>query len=177
MAEIIEVKNNRPALRVLAKILKDICSHHSFDYKYECPKWLAEFLDKEENQEAHAKFLIMVLTIRQKQREGDEKLLKAIFGMDEETEVDCDEDEELDDDDTDDFDYKERVAREYWDLTEKHNKLTKFLEDYAKGKVKGFKGSIDLLKHQEHQMYEYLQTLQKRAVVENIELGKYKENK
>lgn len=160
---------DRPALKVITKILNEVCSHFTMDYDIECPEFLEKLFENEEYRKAHVKFLEMVLKIKTAQNRGDERLLRAIFGELDEVfeEIEAQHEE----------DYKERVGKEYWELTEKHNKLTKFLEAYEKGNIKNFKGSIDLLKHQEHQMYEYLQTLQKRAVVENIELGKYKENK
>ena len=75
--------------------------------------------------------------------------------------------------------YEQRLGKEYWDLTEKHNKLTEFIEKIESGQIgKGipFKGDINLLKAQEHTMYEYLQVLRNRAKNENIDLSKYKPN-
>lgn len=73
--------------------------------------------------------------------------------------------------------YKARLGKEYWELTSKHNKLTEFIANVEKSNSKYFKDKIVLLKEQEHEMYEYLQTLQKRADAENIDLKQYKPHK
>lgn len=194
---------DRPALKVLRKILNEVCEHYSMDYKFACPKFMEELFEKPEYQEGHAAMVKMLLEIRDMQRKGDIKLLKAIFGEDfdvkEVTSAKVEpNDEEIEDDDEEndcnnceectfkyDCDsspyyeepYKARLAKEYWELVDKYEKLHDFINEVEKGRIENFKGSLKLLKHQAEQLSKYIETLQKRAVVENIGLGKYKENK
>ena len=74
-------------------------------------------------------------------------------------------------------DYKERLGREYWELTERLEKLLKYIDDIKTGRNKDFKGHVLILDDQASLMKRYLSILETRAVTENIELGKYKENK
>jgi hypothetical protein len=127
--------------------------------------------------------------INYKLRKGDERLLKVIFGV-EEIEDDEDEDESEDvcnceecdfkedcDKSTASEDYKARVGKEYWELVEKSKKLKDKIEAILNGEADSNFPSVFLLTKQHRIMESYIETLEKRAVVENIELGKYKENK
>ena len=198
---------DRPALHVLKRILNQVCEHHSMNYKYESPEYLEKALENDEFRTAYVTVVKHLLEIRTTQRNGDIRLLKAIFGEefdskellkakvvenDEEIEDDevTEDDEENDcnncnecvfkyDCDTTTYEepYKKRIAKEYWELCDKYEKLCDYIMKIELKKIKDFKGEIKLLKRQAEQMHEYIDTLQKRAVVENIPLKLYKENK
>lgn len=197
---------DRPALHVLKRILNQVCEHHSMDYKYESPEYLEKALENDEFRTAYVTVVKHLLEIRTTQRNGDIRLLKAIFGEDfdskellkakvvenveeiEDGEIEDDEENECNnceecifkyDCDTSTYEapYKARVAKEYWEYCDKYEKLCDYIMKVEQKKVKDFKGDIKALKRQSEQLFALIDTLQKRAVIENIPLGKYKENK
>lgn len=68
-------------------------------------------------------------------------------------------------------DYKERMVKEYTDLKERHTKLHKILVKHDAGKLDfTLNCPVMLLRQQESIMARYLSILEKRAVIEGIEL-------
>lgn len=68
-------------------------------------------------------------------------------------------------------DYKDRFKAEYYQLYDKHNKLSEMLEKYKAGTLDFFpKCNLYLLGRQKRCMTEYLHILEKRAELEKIKL-------
>ena len=68
-------------------------------------------------------------------------------------------------------DYKERMVKEYTELKERYNKLHKILVKHDAGKLDfTLNCPVGLLRQQVSIMGIYLSILEKRAVIEGIEL-------
>ena len=68
-------------------------------------------------------------------------------------------------------DYKERMVKEYTDLKERYTKLHKILVKHDAGKLDfTLNCPVGLLRQQASIMDRYLSILEKRAVIEGIEL-------
>lgn len=67
--------------------------------------------------------------------------------------------------------YKERMVNEYWALKDKYDKLHKMLVKYDAGKL-DFTPTcpIEILREQAGVMGNYLYILEKRAIIEDIDL-------
>ena len=67
--------------------------------------------------------------------------------------------------------YKERMVKEYWDLKDKYDKLHKMIVKYDAGKL-DFTPTcpIGVLREQAGVMGNYLYILEKRAIIEDIDL-------
>lgn len=67
--------------------------------------------------------------------------------------------------------YKERMVKEYWDLKDKYDKLHKMLVKYDAGKLDFTPNCpIGVLREQAGVMGNYLYILEKRAIIEDIDL-------
>ena len=67
--------------------------------------------------------------------------------------------------------YKQRFVNEYTELKDRHRKLRKMLVKYDAGKLEfTLTCPIDLLRKQKSLMGEYLNVLEIRAVIEDVEL-------
>ena len=67
--------------------------------------------------------------------------------------------------------YKVRVVKEYWDLKDKYDKLHKMLVKYDAGKLDFTPNCpIGVLREQAGVMGNYLYILEKRAIIEDIDL-------
>lgn len=67
--------------------------------------------------------------------------------------------------------YKQRFINEYVELKDRHRKLRKMLVQYDAGKLEFTPTCpIDLLRKQKSLMGEYLNVLEIRAVIEDVEL-------
>lgn len=67
--------------------------------------------------------------------------------------------------------YKQRFVNEYTELKDRHRKLRKMLVKYDAGKLEFTPTCpIDLLRKQKSLMGEYLNVLEIRAVIEDVEL-------
>ena len=67
--------------------------------------------------------------------------------------------------------YKERMVKEYWDLKGKYDKLHKMLVKHDAGKLNlTLTCPIELLREQAATMGKYLFILEKRAIIEDIDL-------
>lgn len=185
------------SLKVLRKHLNAVLDHPIQDSKMGKEK-LEENLVKAGITKADIeKVGKAIFDINYNLRKRDERLLKAIFGVDNLDELENDE-EDIEDEDSEaedvcnceecEFkedcdkstaseDYKARVGKEYWEIVEKCEKLHAKIEDILNGRIAGNFPNILLLTRQLKIMESYADVLQKRAVVENIELGKYKEAK
>lgn len=74
-------------------------------------------------------------------------------------------------------DYKERFKAEYYQLKVRYDKLHNFINKIKacsyveyQGKMPNFDCPLDILENQLYVMKEYLDVLQQRAFMENIEL-------
>ena len=67
--------------------------------------------------------------------------------------------------------WEERFKKEYYELTERFQKLDMMIDQYEKGQLE-FKPKcpIDLLKGQRSTMWNYLKILEQRAEIEEIKL-------
>ena len=75
-------------------------------------------------------------------------------------------------------DYKERFAAEYLQTRIRYQKLHRMIIEYEAKKLKFTPTcGIELLKEQKRRMGEYLNTLEVRALVEEIDLEKYDKGK
>lgn len=67
--------------------------------------------------------------------------------------------------------YKVRMVKEYWDLKDKYDKLHKMLVKYDAGKLDFTPNCpIGVLREQAGVMGNYLYILEKRAIIEDIDL-------
>lgn len=67
--------------------------------------------------------------------------------------------------------YKMRMVKEYWDLKDKYDKLHKMLVKYDAGKLDfTLTCPIGILREQAGVMGNYLYILEKRAIIEDIDL-------
>lgn len=67
--------------------------------------------------------------------------------------------------------YKERMVKEYWDLKGKYDKLHKMLVKHDAGKLDfTLTCPIGVLREQAGAMGNYLYILEKRAIIEDIDL-------
>lgn len=67
--------------------------------------------------------------------------------------------------------YKERMVKEYWDLKGKYDKLHKMLVKHDAGKLDfTLACPIGVLREQAGVMGNYLYILEKRAIIEDIDL-------
>lgn len=161
------------ALKALRKNLNTVLDHPVLEDKFgkeRLEKTLKEY--GVEKLELHQ--IGMALTEFQiDTRKGEERLLKVIFG-EEEPEINDDEnDDEPEEIEVSKEDFEKCIAKHYWELTERHHHFKDRFKKLASKNTlfeKIYNATLE-------DMEKELARIEKLAVITNLELGKYKENK